>query len=891
MQLTFTSRIPEITHFAMPNLVEYAPMYDFEATDDFLQSLSGVMPSLLPSLFEGDDHSFGTYGPESQELDHLNIGFKNPKFESEYISPKSDNWEQTTNQQQQQPQYQAQLHNLYGQPPIFTETPQPLFSQMLKQEQPYDTGYIQDNRKSSAMSITNSTSRSSTSNGLSPDGHASISSTHTSPEYIGTKQDDPVTKKVVTKHEAASKVSKPLKKDKCSHNMIEKKYRTNINSKILALRDAVPSLRIATGDTKDISIADLEGLTPASKLNKASVLTKATEYIKHLEKKNEILRVQNAELQRIINEVSPRRSESNNHPPVSGTGNFGFMPLGNEQSYNTTVNNASNFDSTPSSFGNNYNFRSQQHQQTPNLSTGQKVLLGGLATVMGTSMFSNGVESSDFSGLSALPFLPYSLRNPSMLTLQLFNFLRSLVLLAAIAYIAYPVLFTSNTTIEDVKTKDLTSLLKLYKNYFFISFGFQLPTILKEDKKNAILARLNGGADQPLTFIGLVNDYVYITSCEITFESCFLNLVIGKLLTTKYPLLTSIIDYNMSLKASIIRNINYKGDDVYLSKLNQLIHEFDGVAILGSASLFTRLTNLADHSRSINDGVYDELNRLKYVELFQENHSNYYGVIFSWRILELCYDLNLKYLSNLADKKLDAESRAKLIVTIQEDVAKMSNLVEPKSGCASASKKLVDYMSTFKAVINPEKHGLELKHYIQSNVEGYLANFKTLKEGQVLTDSVTLTSSESEGESYEPSDANERTHTDAAAESKSLITSLNLVTQDQFIILTSAMVLYYNEKDHDQATKLLSYFSFEDDNTELSVLSFTILLKVIIAFSAAKGEHNEILDRLIRIERLWINDKLNVNILDAKTRQNISDMIIDKSLILNGLDESECVEE
>lgn len=161
----------------------------------------------------------------------------------------------------------------------------------------------------------------------------------------------------------------------------------------------------------------------------------------------------------------------------------------------------------------------------------------------------------------------------------------------------------------------------------------------------------------------------------------------------------------------------------------------------------------------------------------------------------------------------------------------------------------------------------------------------------MLTDSVTLTSSESEGESYESSDANERTHTDAAAESKSLITSLNLVTQDQFIILTSAMVLYYNEKDHDQATKLLSYFSFEDDNTELSVLSFTILLKVIIAFSAAKGEHNEILDRLIRIERLWINDKLNVNILDAKTRQNISDMIIDKSLILNGLDESECVEE
>ena len=66
--------------------------------------------------------------------------------------------------------------------------------------------------------------------------------------------------------------------------MIEKKYRTNINTKILALRDAVPALRIAAG-CDDVSIADLEGLTPASKLNKASVLTKATEYIKHLESK------------------------------------------------------------------------------------------------------------------------------------------------------------------------------------------------------------------------------------------------------------------------------------------------------------------------------------------------------------------------------------------------------------------------------------------------------------------------------------------------------------------------------------------------------------------------------------------------------------------------------
>lgn len=80
----------------------------------------------------------------------------------------------------------------------------------------------------------------------------------------------------------------PIKKT--AHNMIEKRYRTNLNDKIAALRDSVPSLRIISrssnnsGDNDDDG-EDLEGLTPAHKLNKATVLSKATEYIHHLEKR------------------------------------------------------------------------------------------------------------------------------------------------------------------------------------------------------------------------------------------------------------------------------------------------------------------------------------------------------------------------------------------------------------------------------------------------------------------------------------------------------------------------------------------------------------------------------------------------------------------------------
>ncbi|KAH6678336.1 hypothetical protein B0J14DRAFT_582472 [Halenospora varia] len=89
----------------------------------------------------------------------------------------------------------------------------------------------------------------------------------------------------------------PVKKT--AHNMIEKRYRTNLNDKIAALRESVPSLRIMTKSARGEDTADdreeLHGLTPAHKLNKATVLSKATEYICHLEKRNKRLQEENME--------------------------------------------------------------------------------------------------------------------------------------------------------------------------------------------------------------------------------------------------------------------------------------------------------------------------------------------------------------------------------------------------------------------------------------------------------------------------------------------------------------------------------------------------------------------------------------------------------------------
>ncbi len=76
----------------------------------------------------------------------------------------------------------------------------------------------------------------------------------------------------------------PIKKT--AHNMIEKRYRTNLNDKIAALRDSVPSLRIMTksarGEDTTEDREELHGLTPAHKLNKATVGFSALLYLQIL---------------------------------------------------------------------------------------------------------------------------------------------------------------------------------------------------------------------------------------------------------------------------------------------------------------------------------------------------------------------------------------------------------------------------------------------------------------------------------------------------------------------------------------------------------------------------------------------------------------------------------
>lgn len=80
----------------------------------------------------------------------------------------------------------------------------------------------------------------------------------------------------------------PKHEKKVAHNAIERRYRNNINARITALRNVVPALQELRPKRprrkgKEILPEDfVDGVPAATKLNKATILGKATEYIRYL---------------------------------------------------------------------------------------------------------------------------------------------------------------------------------------------------------------------------------------------------------------------------------------------------------------------------------------------------------------------------------------------------------------------------------------------------------------------------------------------------------------------------------------------------------------------------------------------------------------------------------
>ena len=82
------------------------------------------------------------------------------------------------------------------------------------------------------------------------------------------------------------------------------------------------------------------------------------------------------------------------------------------------------------------------HPPQPN-----RYLLGGMAAVMGTSLF-GGSGENDFRSLSALPFsylFPNAILNPSPLTIQLWTLTKVLLVVGSLASILYQCISKHNS--------------------------------------------------------------------------------------------------------------------------------------------------------------------------------------------------------------------------------------------------------------------------------------------------------------------------------------------------------------------------------------------------------------------------------------------------------------
>ncbi|ABN66642.2 bHLH DNA-binding protein that promotes hyphal development [Scheffersomyces stipitis CBS 6054] len=715
--------------------------------------------------------------------------------------------------------------------------------------------------------------------GITPESHPAMSSTHTSPDAPQDEDEDDEddnesasgsgSKRHASSNKKRNKVTKPRAKDKTSHNMIEKKYRTNINSKILALRDAVPSLRIAAGG-KDVSINDLEGLTPASKLNKASVLTKATEYIKHLENKNEILKSQNLQLQRLIQEANLRPPVQQYQPPPQQQQGFGFFPPGNERRYTAVPINQSYSNENEQQAQQQSQQQQQQQQQQP----ANKFLFGGMAAVMGTSLFAGG-GTNDFKSLGALPFahlLPYAVTHPSPLALQIWGLLKFLLVVGSLATLIIPKI-REYMDDKDKKVKQQQTEDGVWKTWLLVTLGFRMPTTLNKRRKEEILSTVIGRSVIRGAWSKLFEDYLVLSASEATFENCFLNLLIGKLLISKYPILEKVFNRNMCIKGSLILNLDYKGDNESLKKLNTLIGKIDGLSLLGSESLIARLSNLVEQN-TINNGVIDGQNLVKYAELYQDNAGDFYGIVVNWRLLEIIHQLVLSYLTNLNDDQSE----------IFKDLKIIDNLVD------NQDSRIYNYFTLFKTIVNSNDSATLLLS-MSKQVKRYLQNFKFIIEGPELTDhELYNTSDEDEDETEENERSSkpiESTVTTLRSQ-KSLISSLGLVNEEQVIVLASSLTLYYYKNEEpENALKMLNYLKLSSD-TNLTMLSFSSLITLINEVIPGPFEDNDILDNSIRIVRSWLNE---AKFLDHKLRSKLNEIIVNKAMVLNGIEGNESEDE
>ncbi|KAM9932486.1 hypothetical protein OXX80_007877, partial [Metschnikowia pulcherrima] len=661
----------------------------------------------------------------------------------------------------------------------------------------------------------------------------------------------------------SARVSKPERKPKTSHNVIEKKYRTSINSKILELREVVPTLKFATGKAR-VSMADLDGLSPACKLNKASILTKANEYIHHMKKKNKKLQSQISEIQELISQaeaspVSPSRQYPDNLNGYSYLEpNTTHMYQRRQQQPDSLFSNYSTFtDSTQAPVP----VQAEPQSQNANL------FFGGLATLMGSSY----INDNNFQAMSAVPLFPDSHRGFRALDDCIF----------------------CTRKLPAKKRQGQKNRVPEPVSWALSTIGIRPRDAFNDTEKNRVLAYLSGST--PASMADWVKTYLRLRTKENSFETILLQFLVGSVIIKKGFALSKLVALDMKWKRRALATAPYPGTDTSLQKLQQLIKTVDGLSMFASDTFAQRLYNVA-HRKPICYNIASGENASLFADSLLRNEADYYAVLFEWRVLEIVHELTLVYLEILAVPT----ARDDELEQLKSDSGKLRELI-------GSSTYLSRQFSYFELLLAPESSPQVLKSDRKYILET-LQKVNTCFEEPELTDDERISDDESFVSAEETDDVSTRARTDSLdliKNEKSLVRSLNLMNAEKFIVLLSSSIAYYSRHaGTDKSLHLLNHLKMREGKNAMSLLSFTCLLKLLSTFlktenedtdatspgkkcndiaSSLSSQNCQVLESLIKGMNEWLDDDTKSVILTHNLRSDLSNLIISKGIALNKL--------
>ncbi|CAO3592097.1 unnamed protein product [Absidia cylindrospora] len=257
-------------------------------------------------------------------------------IKQEYPSPDQYSYISSPPQQQQQQQQQHHHHHHQQQQQQQQQQPTPMISSMTSPQQAPPPPVLD----SSPQLPQSQPPPSSSSTTMAPNVAEIIARinwdsptlSHADPNKVPIQRLKPATDGSIPLPLSASDVTglggNGGKQKKTAHNAIERRYRNNINDRITELKNAVPALlhakskdkstlgqpqanaggkrgRLQTNDDDDDDIGEdgeeyLDGVAVATKLNKATILRKATEYINHLKRTGDDMKRENDSLQHLL---------------------------------------------------------------------------------------------------------------------------------------------------------------------------------------------------------------------------------------------------------------------------------------------------------------------------------------------------------------------------------------------------------------------------------------------------------------------------------------------------------------------------------------------------------------------------------------------------------------